>query len=51
MSGELWDISAKVVEDWKEKLPTLGSGYELRAIFNMNETELICKTSTDKVDC
>ena len=39
-SGERADVDIAIVEDWKEKLPTLLEGYNPFDIFNMDETGL-----------
>ena len=36
ISGEKADVNIAVVEDWKEKLPTLLEGYNPCDIFNMD---------------
>ena len=40
LSGEVADVDASVVDDWSRRLQSLCEGYELRDIFNANETGL-----------
>nr|XP_054762028.1 tigger transposable element-derived protein 4-like [Lytechinus pictus] len=47
MNGESGGVDTTVVEDWKTKLPELCDGYELRDIFNMDETGLFFKALVD----
>ena len=47
-NGEKADVDIAVVEDWKEKLPTLLEGYNPCDIFNMDETGLFFLTTEDK---
>ena len=42
------DVDIAVVEDWKEKLPTLLEGYNLCDIFNMDKTGLFFHTNEEK---
>ena len=44
LSGERGDVNDTVVDDWKQKLPTLCAGYDAKAIFNMDETSLIYRS-------
>ena len=46
--GEKADVDIAVVEDSKEKLPTLLEGYNPFDIFNMDETGLFFYTTQDK---
>ncbi|XP_053406646.1 tigger transposable element-derived protein 4-like [Mercenaria mercenaria] len=46
MSGERGDVDKTVVQDWKDKLPSLCEGYEPENIFNMDETGLFYRDST-----
>ncbi len=48
MSGESGDVDEKVVSDWKEKLPELCKGYAPCDIFNMDETILFYRASSNK---
>ena len=34
MSGERGDVNDTVVDDWKQKLPTLCAGYDAKDIWN-----------------
>ena len=47
MNGESGSIDAAVVADWKQKVPDLVDIYELRDIYNMDETGLFLKASID----
>ena len=47
-SSERADVDIAIVEDWKEKLPTLLEGYNPCDIFNMDETGLFFRTTEDK---
>ena len=38
MSGERGSVDENTVINWKEKLPSIWSGYQPRDIFNMDET-------------
>jgi hypothetical protein len=44
MSGERGDVNDTVVDDWKQKLPTLCDGYDAKDIFNMDETGLFYRS-------
>lgn len=46
MSGERGEVDSAVVNDWKEKIPSLCEEYEPRNIFNMDETGLFFRQST-----
>ena len=46
--GESADVPNNVVDDWKQKLPTIIEGYELRDIYNMDETGLFFRQTTNK---
>ncbi|XP_035680164.1 tigger transposable element-derived protein 4-like [Branchiostoma floridae] len=48
MSGEKGDVSEEVTESWKERLPQICEGYDARDIFNMDESGLYYRASTDK---
>ncbi len=48
MSGESEDVDEKVVSDWKEKLPELPKGNATCDIFNMDETGLFYRASSNK---
>ena len=45
--GESADVNG-VLEDWKEKLPSLLEGYDPENIYNMDETGLFFRTTSDK---
>ena len=47
--GESADPPNNVVDDWKQKLPTIIEGYELRDIYNMDETGLFLRQTTNKI--
>ena len=36
--GKSADVDEKIIDDWKEKLPSLINSYEPRNIYNMDET-------------
>jgi len=48
ISGESAFINNEVVENWKATVPTLIEGYELRNIFNSNETGLFWRGLPNK---
>ena len=48
MSGERGSVDEKTVINWKEKLPSIWSGYQPRDIFNMDETGIFYRALPDK---
>jgi hypothetical protein len=47
-------VNDTVVDDWKQKLPTLCTGYDAKDIFNMDETGLFYQSvnkNTTKGSC
>lgn len=48
MSGEMGDIDKNIVENWKEKLPTLYEGNQPKNISNMDETGVFFRDTTRK---
>ena len=49
--GESADVPNDVVDNWKQKLPAIIEGYELRDIYNMDETGLSFRQTTNKTLC
>ncbi|XP_071508679.1 tigger transposable element-derived protein 4-like [Diadema antillarum] len=47
MNGESGGVETDVVDDWKQRLPELCADYDLRDIYNMDETGLFFKASVD----
>ncbi|XP_035673006.1 tigger transposable element-derived protein 4-like [Branchiostoma floridae] len=48
MVGESAGVDSTVVEDWKEKLPHITAGYAPEDIYNMDESGLFYRTTTNK---
>ena len=48
MTGERGDVDKTTVDDWKKKLPALCEGYRPEDIFNMDETGLFFRETTNK---
>nr|XP_002736427.2 PREDICTED: tigger transposable element-derived protein 4-like [Saccoglossus kowalevskii] len=48
MTGESGDVNNEIVEQWKDKLPSLLDGYEPRDIYNMDETGLFYRATMNK---
>ncbi|BFZ15182.1 hypothetical protein BsWGS_18221 [Bradybaena similaris] len=48
LCGESGDVSADVVADWTKRLPDLCAGYELKDIFNADETGLFFRAFPNK---
>ena len=48
MTGERGDVDTTTVDDWKKKLPALCEGYRPEDIFNMDETGLFFRETTNK---
>ena len=46
--GEGGDVSAKDVDDWKNRLPSILAGYEPRDVYNVDETGLFYRTIPSK---
>ena len=46
--GESADVPDGVVDDWKQKLPKIIEDYELRDTYNMDETGLFFRQTTNK---
>ena len=40
LSGEGTDVNPETIEDWKKRLPSIIEGYELKDVFNADETGL-----------
>ena len=51
LSGEAADVNEEVVEDLSQRLESLCRGYQLRDIFNIDETGLFCRTLPTKSLC
>lgn len=47
-SGESGDVDMKTVEEWKAKLPEICDGYEPEDIYNMDESGLYYRATSDK---
>ena len=48
LCGESGDVKTDICDDWRGKLPSITEGYEDRDIFNMDESGIFFKTSSDK---
>ena len=48
ISGERGSVNDATVIEWKEKLPSIISGYQLHNIFNMDETGIFFRALPDK---
>ena len=48
LSGEAGDVDSSIVTEWKDKLPQLLKDYELKDIYNCDETGLIFKQTPSK---
>ena len=48
MTVERGDLDTTTVDDWKKNLPALCEGYRPEDIFNMNETGLFSRETTNK---
>ena len=46
--GESGDVDNAIVDDWKQKLPSLLEGYDPKDVFNMVETGLFFRQSENK---
>ena len=42
-------MKTDICDDWRGKLPSITEGYEDRDIFNMDESGIFFKTSSDKL--
>ncbi|KAL4233818.1 hypothetical protein ACF0H5_008496 [Mactra antiquata] len=51
MSGERGDVNSNTVEEWKSRLPKICEGYELRDIFNMDESGIFFKSGGRTTYC
>lgn len=47
MNGESGGVDSNTVDEWKKKVPEICAGYELRDIYNMDETGLFYKALVD----
>ena len=48
MGGERGDVKESTVKEWRDNFPTLCSGYDEKAIFNMDESGLLFRDTTRK---
>ena len=51
ISGERGDVDSVVVDNWRDRLPEICSGYEARNIWNMDETGLVFRALPDRTLC
>ena len=48
VTGEDGEVNAETLESWTERLPEIVKGYELKDIWNADETGLFCRALPDK---
>ena len=48
MAGEDGQVNAETLESWAERLPEIVKGYELKDIWNADETALFWRALPDK---